>query len=416
MAPATPVIAATYAEIALKGRNRTVFMRKLINNIRAALKDEPVTDVLHVESRLLIHLEDPARAPQVTQKLRRVFGLQWVSPAVPVPRSEVDGELADDLAAGREPGLTALCRVAVALAASERGTARNFKVETRRSDRAFALDSPRISAIVGGAVHMDTGLPGRMSHPEFTINVLVLKKQVLVFAAKLPAGGGLPAGSGGRAMVLLSGGIDSPVAAWLMMRRGIRPEFIHFYAGRSAAEADTGKIEKLARVLARYYPVPLVLYLVPVVPYELRSIGIVPDSYDMVMFRRFMFRTATAMARRNSCKALIAGDSLGQVASQTIDNLGAVASDISLPVFRPLIGMDKMEITAWSKKIGTFELSILPYRDCCSIRSPRPILNARAQDLLRYSDKMDLEGAVGEALRDSTRITVIPDLPAKENP
>ena len=406
MAPATPVIAATYAEIALKGRNRTLFMRKLINNIRAALKGEPIEDILHVESRLLIRLEDPQRAPEVTAKLRRVFGLQWVSPAIPIARDEVDRELADDQASGRRPALTQVCQAALAVAAAERGDARNFKVETRRSDRSFALNSPEISALVGGAIHQESGLPGRMSHPDFIVNVLVLKDQLLVFAAKLTAFGGLPAGSSGRAMVLLSGGIDSPVAAWLMMRRGLRPEFIHFYSGRTVDEADVAKIEELARVLAGYYPVPLVLYLIPVVPFEIRSIGTIPDSYDMVMFRRFMFKTAAAMARRNSCKALISGDSLGQVASQTIHNLGAITPDVELPIFRPLIGMDKMEITAWSRTIGVYETSILPYRDCCSIRSPKPVLRARAKDLLHWSRVMKLDDAVDEALAAATKVVV----------
>lgn len=408
MALATPVIAATYAEIALKGRNRSVFMRRLINNVRMALKGEPVREVQHVESRLLIRLEDPLRAPEVVEKLRRVFGLQWVSPTVPLDRAAVDAELAADLAAGREPALTDVCRAAVAVAADARGDARNFKVETRRSDRDFPLPSPQISATAGAAVFDDCGLPGRMNGPDFVINVLVLKEEVLVFAAKLPAFGGLPVGSGGRALVLLSGGIDSPVAAWLMMRRGLRPEFIHFYAGRSSEEADTGKIEGLVRVLARFSPFPLALHLVPVVPYEMRSIGVIPDSYDMVMFRRFMFKAAAVLSRRLSCQALIAGDSLGQVASQTIENLGAIAPDIALPVFRPLIGMDKLEITAWSKTIGAFPLSIQPYRDCCSIRSPRPVLKARARDLLGYSGKMDLKGAVNEALEAAVRVAVEP--------
>ncbi len=406
MSLVTPVIAATYAEIALKGRNRSMFMRRLINNLRRALADEPIADIEHVESRLLIHLDDPEAAPRVTAKMRKVFGLQWVSPALTVSRRETDAELADDQAAGRQPALSALCRAALQVARAEVGDAANFKVETRRSDRGFKLDSPTISMLVGGAIHQEMGLPGRMQNPEFTVNVLVLKDQILAFAAKLTAFGGLPAGSSGRAMVLLSGGIDSPVAAWLMMRRGLRPEFIHFYSGRNIDEADVGKIDALARVLAGFYPVPLALYHVPVVPFEMRSIGVVPDSYDMVMFRRFMFKTAHAMARRNSCKALISGDSLGQVASQTIDNLGAIAPDISLPVLRPLIGMDKMEITAWSKTIGAFQLSIQPYRDCCSIRSPRPVLNARPQDLQRYSEAMDLDGAVAEAMKCATKVVI----------
>ena len=406
MALATPVIAAAYAEIALKGRNRSMFLRKLMNNIRVALKGEPIEDILHVESRLLIKLDDPGRAPEVTEKLRKVFGLQWVSPAIPIAREDIEPELAEDLAAGREPLLTKVSQAGIEVARDACGDARNFKVETRRSDRDFALTSPHVSTIVGGAIHQELGLPGRMQHPDFIVNCLVLKDHILVFAAKITAYGGLPAGSSGRAMVLLSGGIDSPVAAWLMMRRGVRPEFIHFYSGRSIEEADVAKIEDLARVVAEYYPVPLVLYHIPVVPFEMRSIGVVPDSYDMVMFRRFMFKTASAMAHRNSCKALVSGDSLGQVASQTIDNLGAIATDISIPIVRPLVGMDKMEITAWSRKIGTFDLSILPYRDCCSIRSPKPVLNARAQDLMYYSEKMDLPEAVAEALQSATKVTV----------
>ncbi len=408
MAFATPIIACAYAEIALKGRNRKVFLRKLINNIQIALKGEAIASVNHVESRLLVHLDDPARAEQIAAKLQRVFGLQWISPVMAVPRSKVDPELREDLEAEREPRLTAVGKAAVALAAEMRSDARHFKIETRRSDRKFALNSPAISRAVGYTVHHETGLPGRMSHPDLLINVLVLKENVLVFAEKMPAHGGLPFASSGRTMVLLSGGIDSPVAAWLMMRRGSRPEFVHFYAGRSIEEADVAKIKDLVGVLARYAPVPLKLHLVPVVPYEMRAIGVIEDRYDMVMFRRFMVKTAVRLAKRNSCLALVTGDSLGQVASQTLRNLGAISSDISLPILRPLVGMDKMEITAWSKKIGAFDLSILPYRDCCSIRSPRPILNARAQDLLGFSEKMALHEAVTEAVNNTVRLKIDP--------
>jgi thiamine biosynthesis protein ThiI len=403
---ASPVIVATYAEIALKGRNRTLFLRRLLNNLRAALKDVPVRVVRHVESRIVVELEDADRVDEAAEKLRRVFGLQWVSPAVTVPRAELDAELAEDLAAGTAPRLTRVCAVARALAARDRGQAVNFKVETRRSDRAFPINSLQISAEVGHAVHEDTGLPGRMQNPEFTVNVLVLKEHVLVFTRKVQAYGGLPAGSGGRVLVLLSGGIDSPVAAWLMMRRGVRPEFIHFYAGRTPAEADAGKIEDLVRILAAYSPVPLNLWLVPVVPYELRAIGAVPDNHDMVLFRRFMVKTAEVLAGRTSCKALVTGDSLGQVASQTLENLAAISPDVELPILRPLAGMDKVEITAWSKEIGVFTTSILPYRDCCSIRSPRPVLRARARDLLHYSDLMKLDEAVQEALAGAVKVVI----------
>jgi thiamine biosynthesis protein ThiI len=194
------------------------------------------------------------------------------------------------------------------------------------------------------------------------------------------------------------------VAAWLMMRRGARPEFIHFYAGRSVEEADADKIQELVRILGRYAATNLTLWLVPAVPYELRAIGTIPDNHDMVMFRRFMVRTAARLARRQNCKALVTGDSLGQVASQTLDNLAAISPDVELPILRPLVGMDKMEITAWSRRVGLFDTSVLPYRDCCSIRSPRPELRARARDLLQYSQQMQLDDAVAEALQDATRL------------
>lgn len=406
MALATPIIACTYAEIALKGRNRKVFLRKLINNIQIALKGEPVESVKHVESRLMVHLTDPGRAPEVTRKLQDVFGLQWLSPVVAVPRIEVDPELREDQEADREPRLSRLCEVAIELAAENRGDAVNFKVETRRSDRDFGLTSPEISRLVGAAVFHSTQMPAKMVHPDLMVNVLVLKKNVLVFTGKVLAYGGLPFGSSGRTMVLLSGGIDSPVAAWLMMRRGSRPTFVHFYSGRNIHEADVAKIKELVEILARYSPSTLKLLLVPVVPYEMRAIGNIADCYDMVMFRRFMVKTAARLARRNSCLGLVTGDSLGQVASQTLHNLGAISSDVELPILRPLIGMDKMEITAWSKKIGAFETSILPYRDCCSLRSPKPVLTARAQDLLMFSSKMDLDEAVREAVKDTVEVKI----------
>jgi thiamine biosynthesis protein ThiI len=406
MALATTLIACSYAEIALKGRNRNVFLRKLINNIQIALKGEPVESVNHVESRLMVHLRDPGRAQEVTRKLRNVFGLQWLSPVVAVPRQEIDPELLEDLEADREPRLTRLCETASELASENRGDAVNFKVETRRSDRDFGLNSPEVSRLVGAAVHQATGLPGKMVQPDFTMNVLVMKENVLVFTGKKPAWGGLPFGSSGRTMVLMSGGIDSPVAAWLMMRRGSRPDFVHFYSGRNIHEADVEKIKDLVKILARYASSHLKLFLVPAVPYEMRAIGNIADSHDMIMFRRIMVKTAARLSRRNTCMLLVTGDSLGQVASQTLPNLGAISSDVELPILRPLIGMDKMEITAWSRKIGAFETSILPYRDCCSIRSPKPVLTARAQDLLLFSSKMDLDDAVREAVDDAVMVKI----------
>jgi tRNA uracil 4-sulfurtransferase len=391
------ILVATYAEIALKGRNRPMFQRRLANNMRTAVAGESVSSIKHVESRFLIHLDDPTRADAVITKLRRVFGLQWIAPAVAIPREEPDQDLAR------------VSEIAVEMALRDVGNARTFKVDTKRSDRGFPLQSMEINNLVGFAVGAAIKLPARMTRPDFTVHVLVLRKSILVATAHVPASGGLPAGISGRVVCLLSGGIDSPVAAWLMMKRGCRPTLVHVHPGRNAEEADAGKIIELTRVLARYSPTPLTLYLVPVVPYEMRAIGAIDDRHDMVMFRRYIVKIAAALAFRERCLGLVTGDNLGQVASQTLHNLGAIAPDVTLPVYRPLIGLDKIEITALAETIGSFALSIQPYRDCCSIRSPRPVLNARPDTLLALSRGMDLDGAVQEAVAAGTRLVVAAD-------
>ncbi|HOX24416.1 MAG TPA: tRNA uracil 4-sulfurtransferase ThiI [Candidatus Krumholzibacteria bacterium] len=390
------VLVVTYAEIALKRKNRPVFQLRLLNNMRRALAGEPIAGINHVESRYLVWLDDPGRAEICAQKLERVFGIRWLSPAVSIPKSAVG------------PQLAAVQAVAVDLARRDVGDARTFKVETRRSDRGFPFDSQQINRLVGDAVGAVLGLPAKMTRPDFTVNVLVLRERLLVFTAKRAGASGLPSGTGGRVCCLLSGGIDSPVAAWLLMRRGCRPTLIHFYSGRTYREADAGKIVDLARVLAGWSPVPLTLWLVPVVPYEARALDHVSDAYDMLMFRRFMVKAAATIAHRENCLALVTGDSLGQVASQTLHNLAAIAPDVGLPIFRPLIGMDKEQTTVISKQIGAFPVSIRPYRDCCSIRSPRPVLNARPDVLCELSAAMDLPGAVRDSLAAAARLVVGP--------
>ncbi|MBK6736358.1 MAG: hypothetical protein IPG61_20290 [bacterium] len=238
----TSVIACTYSEIALKGRNRTMFLRKLINNMQAALKGLGGVTIHHVESRLLVRLRDESQTTEAATRLHRVFGLQWVSPAIELPRAELDAELAEDLADGHEPRLTQLCSAACQLADEGAGNARNFRIHARRSDHGFGLNSLQIGAVVGAAVHHRSGLPGRMVDADFVIDVLVLRESVLAFALK-EAGVRRPATPSGRTMVLLSAASDSPVAAWMMMRRGSRADFVHFYSGRNVEEADCAKIE-----------------------------------------------------------------------------------------------------------------------------------------------------------------------------
>ena len=388
------ILVVTYSEIALKGKNRPMFQRRLLNNMRKALAGEPIERINHVESRYLVRLNDPDRAQACVEKLQRVFGIRWISPTVSVDKNEAG------------PNLEKVCEVAAELAKRDVGNARTFKVDTRRSDRGYPRTSQEVNQIVGFAVGAAIDLPARMSRPDFTVGILVLKERFLVFSSKVEGGGGLPQGTGGRVCVLLSGGIDSPVAAWLLMRRGCRPTCVHFFSGRSYKEADTAKIVELSKILAQWANTPLTVYMVPVVPYEMRAMDHIDDPHDMVMFRRFMVKVSHAIARREDCLALVTGDSLGQVASQTLQNLAAISPDIQLPIFRPLIGMDKEQITGLSKRIGAYETSIEPYRDCCSIRSPKPVLNAKAETLMELSEIMDLKGAVDEALNTSARLVV----------
>ena len=396
--PTSTVLGVHYAEIALKGKNRSVFQRRLRNNMLHALAGEPVDGVNHVESRYLVRLSDPEAADRCVDKLKRVFGIQWLSAAEAVPRS---GDFDDDLAR--------LKTAAIAMARRDAGASRSFRIDARRSDRTFPLTSQELNIAVGDVVQPVLNIEVRLKDPDLTVSVLVLAKDILVYTRKVPGGGGLPSGASGRLMVLLSGGIDSPVAAWMMMKRGCRPEFVHFYAGRSLKEANVGKIERLAAGLARWSPVPLTVHMVPVYPYEVRAVGVVADSHDMVLFRRFMVKTAERFALREGCHALVTGDSVGQVASQTLPNLRAISSDVRLPILRPLVGFDKVEITDLSRRIGVFRTSIEPYRDCCSIRSPKPELNAKTDDLLRLSQEIDLDAAIMEAIKTSDLIKVGPE-------
>ena len=395
---ALPVIAAHYAEIALKGRNRNMFVKRLKNNMFTALRGEPVRAINHVESRLLVRLEDHEAVERVVDKLGRVFGIQWLSAATPVLRT-------DD----HEADLDRVTETAIDLARRDAADATSFRVDARRSDKSFPMNSQAINTRVGGALQPVLDLPVNLKHADFAAHLLVLQKEILVFTARIRCGGGLPVGVSGRLAVLLSGGIDSPVAAWMMMKRGCRPEFVHFFPGRSRDEAVVDKIIRLASILATWSPRPITLHLVPAYPYESRAVGVVEDAFDMVLFRRYMVKTAERIARRENCLALVTGDSVGQVASQTLHNLRAISPDLTLPILRPLVGLDKIEITDLSRRIGVFETSIEPYRDCCSIRSPKPVLNAHPNEVLAQSETMGMDEAVDEAVKTSEKIKVGPE-------
>ncbi|HEY8535301.1 MAG TPA: tRNA uracil 4-sulfurtransferase ThiI, partial [Vicinamibacterales bacterium] len=326
-----------YQEIALKGRNRPWFIEQLIRNLRTVTADLDVPDVRPLAGRIELVLGPSADWEQVRERLSTVFGIANFAQA---------GETAPDLDALGEAILRDL---------GDRSP-RSFRVSVRRADKRFPMTSPQIEAALGGRVKAATGWTVNLSEPELVIRVELLHDRAFYAFGKERGAGGLPTGVSGRVACLMSGGLDSPVAAWRMMRRGCRVQLIHFHSYPLVSDVSQEKARRLARVLARYQ-LKLRLFLVPFGDVQKQVILTVPAPLRVVIYRRLMLRIAERLARRAKSRALVTGEAIGQVASQTLDNLIAIGSVATMPVFRPLIGMDKEEVVAEAQRIGTFPIS-----------------------------------------------------------
>jgi tRNA uracil 4-sulfurtransferase len=386
------VILCRYGELFLKSGNRRAFERVLADNVRAALADLPRARVEQTHGRLLVRL--PADdADEAAGRLARVFGLVSLSVARQV-------EAAPDLAA-----ITALA-VEEAQATVARNRPASFKIESRRSDKRFGRSSLDIDRHVGAAVQAATGLPVDVHTPALRLGIEVATDVAYVFAGRQDAPGGLPVGASGRALLLLSGGIDSPVAGWLAAKRGLALDAVYFHSPPYVGEKSRDKVLALGQQLARWQA----LRSVTVVPFtdvqkRLRDAG--PAELAVVLYRRMMMRIADAIADGLEAGGLVTGENLGQVASQTIENLTAIEAAARRVVLRPLVTYDKVETTALARRIGTYETSILPYEDCCSLFVPsHPATRARAQDAERVEEKLDVAAAVAAAVAGSERIAV----------
>jgi len=384
------VIVCRYSEIFLKGKNRSWFERRLERNLRALLSDLPDARVERPHGRLLVHASDLEGA---LARLGRCFGLQSMSPAL-LARADI----AD------------LERVAIEGARAEwerRGQRGTFKVEARRADKRFPLPSPEIARRVGGAIHEQVGIPVDVHTPDFTIGVEVgADGRAFVFAKTVPGPGGLPVGTAGRVVLLLSGGIDSPVAGWMMAKRGAELRPVYFHSFPFTGDKTKEKVAQLARVLARWAgPITLRVVHFTEVQKALREAG--PAELAVVLYRRMMLRVAEVVAKAESARGLATGDSLGQVASQTLENLGVIGEVATLPVLRPLIGFDKADTIALARRIGTYELSIAPYEDCCSLFVPKhPATRARLEDVLAAESKLDPAALASELFERSESIAM----------
>jgi thiamine biosynthesis protein ThiI len=351
-------VIAHYQEIALKGKNRPWFLHRLLRNLHALLADLDVRAIRTPMGRVEIVLAHEADWPEVRDRLSRAFGLANFSLA---RRSTLDiGSLTADIVEHlpREP-------------------VPSFRVAVRRADKRFPIPSPEIERIIGRAVQDARAWPVDLSHPAFVVGVEIVPGEAFYYYGKEAGPGGLPVGTAGRVAVLLSGGIDSPVAAWRMMKRGCRATLIHFHGYPFVSRSSQDKARDLARVLTRYQ-LHTRLYVIPFGELQREITLSVPGPLRVVVYRRLMFRIAERIARAVGALALVTGEVVGQVASQTLENLAVISAATSLPVFRPLIGMDKEEITAQAERLGTYPISIVPDEDCCTLFTPRhPVTHAR---------------------------------------
>lgn len=374
-----------YHELALKGRNRSYFEKQLVRNLRDTLLGLGITQVRALPGRIRVTLGGDTDWTQVKARLSRVFGISHFSLARAV---RIDPDI----------GKT-LNTLKTAVAEDIRGLAfSTFRISTKRADKRFPMTSMELDREIGAHAQQVTGKPVSLRHPELTVVIEVLADDAYVSLHKEPGAGGLPVGVSKRVACLLSGGIDSPVAAYRMMKRGCRAVFIHFhgqpYVGRSSEE----KVRDLMDVLT---PSQLQsrLYLVPFGEIQRQIVLGAPTPMRIVLYRRMMVRIAEELAGREGCWALVTGDSLGQVASQTPENLGVVEEAAHLPILRPLIGMDKIEITDQAQRIGTFEISIEPDQDCCRLFvPPHPTTRANLDQIRKVERGLDLAGMVKQGL------------------
>lgn len=371
-----------YTEIALKGKNRPWFLARLVRNLRHATADVGVTSVRANTGRIEVVLGPSADPSVVADRIGYVFGIANYSFAgrAPLDIDRIAAAVNEDL--------------------GDR-TCRSFRVSARRADKRFPLTSPQIEYEVGGRIQEARGWPVDLSEPEFTIHVEMLTNEAFYHFGKVRGPGGLPTGTAGRVVCLLSGGIDSPVAAYRMMKRGCAVTFVHFHSYPILSRASQEKARQLVEVLTRYQQRSRV-YMVAFGEIQQQVVLAVPGPMRVVVYRRLMLRIAERLATIRRAHGLVTGDVVGQVASQTLENLAVVGSVAAMPLFRPLIGMDKEEIVAEAQKLGTYPISIIPDQDCCTLFTPRnPLTRARLADVERAEQALPVDELVEKAVADA---------------
>lgn len=379
------VVILHYHEIWLKGGNKRYFLSRLIAAVKKALADLPVSPPQFISERLIVALRDEAALPTVLARLRRVFGLAYIAVAREVARDlEPLGALACELTTAKRP--------------------RTFAVRAKIADTTFGMNSMELERALGRRIldHLrgqGSDVQVKLNDPEVTCWVEVIPRKVLVYTDRIEGAGGLPAVTSGRLVVLLSGGFDSSVAAYKMMRRGAHVVFVHFFGPPSAARGSSLPIvEEIVRALTPYQFTSR-LYQIPFDSIQRQIVAASPESYRLLLYRRMMARMAREIAKTEKALGLVTGDSISQVASQTLHNLAALDRGLDFPVYRPLAGEDKSDILKTARAIGTYKISCEPFEDCCPRFLPRsPAIFARAEQLAKAESNLNIEELVTEGL------------------
>ena len=377
------VLLVRYGEVFLKGANRPHFLKLLTDNVKRAVK--PIGGRVWLsDSR--IYVSDVEDMDECVRRVRKVFGLYSVSPAIEC-----------------EKDLDVISEQCIEMMKGKRGS---FKVYGKRSDKKFPMNSLEFAAELGGRIlESNPHLTVDIHNPQHKLRVEI-RDNCYICCEEIMAVGGLPMGSSGRAALLLSGGIDSPVAGYCMMKRGVRCCAIHFQSPPYTGELARDKVMQLAKEMAEYSG-GMRVYLVPFTKCQLEIHEKCPEGLGTLITRRFMMRIAQEIAKQNECNALITGESLGQVASQTMESIVCTDAVCEMPVFRPLIGMDKTEIMDIAKRIGTYETSILPYEDCCTVFTPRhPVTKPKLDTMPKAESRLDVEALVREAV-EGTELVIV---------
>ncbi|MEN1762275.1 tRNA uracil 4-sulfurtransferase ThiI [Anoxynatronum sibiricum] len=362
-------------ETVLKGKNRRLFEEKLMKSVRRVLKPLGCHSFYLQHNRIYVPFDQRDESP-LLKALMKVFGIDLISIAVKIP-VVMEGI--------KEAALNEVLHLQM-----QRGI-KTFKVQTKRTDKSFPISSQEISREIGAHLLKHTeGLLVDVHHPETTIHVEI-KESAYVFSDRVRGLGGLPRETNGNAMLLLSGGIDSPVAGWMVARRGVALKAVHFHSYPYTSKQAKDKVKNLARLLSHYCG-PIQLFSINLLPFQQEVAEKCPDDEGTILVRRMMTRLAEMLATSHECDALITGESLGQVASQTIQSIRVTNEAVSLPVFRPLIAMDKSQIIQVARKIDTYETSILPFEDCCTVFLPkRPVTKPRLDKIVNSEKIIEME-------------------------